>query len=61
MGWVKRKRCSMGDVNRAGGILIDGKSTEEEKNRALEILDNWRAIHSYPMHIFKKRLKDNTG
>src|SRR3989338_8061710 len=60
MGWVKRKRCSMGDVNRAGGILIDGKSTEEEKNRALEILDNWRAIHSYPLHVFKIRLKEKS-
>lgn len=60
MAWVKRKSYSIGDVNRAGDILISNISSEEEKNKALEILDNWRAIHSYPMHVFKIRLKEKS-
>lgn len=57
MAWVKSKGYSKEFVNRAGDILISDKSSDEEKNKAMEILDNWRAIHSYPMHVFKIRLK----
>lgn len=42
----------------AGDILRNTSSSEEEKYNALKILSNWRAAHSYPMHIFKKRLKN---
>ncbi len=41
----------------AGALLRDNKGSEEEKNNALEVLSNWRAAHSYPMHTFKIRLK----
>ena len=57
MVWAKPKGYSKSKVNWAGDILISGISSIEEKDKALEILDNWRAIHRYPMHIFKKRLK----
>ncbi len=60
MAWTKPRGSSKGTINRAGDILINDISSEEEKNKALEILDNWRAVHSYPMHIFKKRLKDKS-
>jgi len=56
--WARPKQISKGKIDRAGDILISDKSSEEEKNEATEILDNWRAIHSYPMHVFKVRLKD---
>jgi ppGpp synthetase/RelA/SpoT-type nucleotidyltranferase len=56
MEWVKPK-YNKGQINIAGNVLTNDKSTEEEKDEAMDILDNWRAIHSYPMHIFKKRLK----
>ncbi|MBI4210189.1 MAG: RelA/SpoT domain-containing protein [Candidatus Diapherotrites archaeon] len=58
MRWAKPTHQSKEQVNRAGDTLISDMATVEEKNKALEILDNWRAIHSYPLHIFKKRLKD---
>ena len=45
-------------VDWAGKILIDKTNPKEDRNKAIEILDNWRAIHRYPMHIFKKRLKN---
>ncbi len=57
MAWTKPKGYSKERINRAGDILISESSSEEEKNTAIEILDNWRAIHSYPMHVFKIRLK----
>jgi ppGpp synthetase/RelA/SpoT-type nucleotidyltranferase len=58
MVWAKPKGYSKSRVDWAGDILLDEKSTSEELDKALTILDNWRAIHRYPMHIFKKRLKD---
>ncbi|MBI2137715.1 RelA/SpoT domain-containing protein [Candidatus Woesearchaeota archaeon] len=58
MEWVKPKGYSKGEINRAGDILISDNYSEDERNKALEILNNWRAIHSYPMHVFKKRLRE---
>jgi len=55
--WTKPKGFSKSKTDWAGKILIDENSSLEEKEKAFEILDNWRAIHRYPMHIFKKRLK----
>ena len=59
MVWEKRKYTKF-EINNAGKILINDESSDEEKNRALEILDNWRATHSYPMHIFQMRLKNKS-
>jgi len=58
MEWIKPEGYSKKRVDWAGDILINETSSEEDKNKAIEILDNWRAIHRYPMHIFKKRLKN---
>ena len=60
MVWVKPKGYSKGKINRAGDILISNTILQEEQENAIDILDNWRAIHSYPMHIFKKRLKSKS-
>ena len=57
MAWVKPKEYSKEKINRAGDILISDISSDGEKNEATDVLDNWRAIHSYPMHVFKIRLK----
>ncbi len=56
MAWIK-PRYSKSEINRAGEIISKDTSSPEEIERALGILDNWRAIHSYPMHVFKIRLK----
>ena len=58
MAFIKPEGCSKKKVDWAGSILINEKSSEEDKNKAINILDNWRAIHRYPMHIFKKRLRN---
>jgi len=55
--WTKPKGFSKSAVDRAGVALIDPSAPEEEVLKAIDILDNWRAIHSYPMHVFKVRVK----
>jgi len=57
MVWIKPKEYSKSKVDWAGDILINKTSSSDKREKALEILDNWRAIHRYPMHIFKQRLK----
>ena len=58
MKFVKPEGHSRKKVDWAGNVLINRTSSEEDKNKAIEILDNWRASHRYPMHILKKRLKN---
>jgi len=60
MRWVKFKGYSRKQVDRAGSMLIKKQSSEEERTQALEVMDNWREIHKYPLHIFKKRLKKSS-
>ena len=60
MASIKPKEYSQGKINSAGNVLVSNASSEEERNKALEILENWRAIHSYPMHVFKMRLKNKS-
>lgn len=57
MEWIKPKGHSKSKVDWAGDNLINDSTPFKEKDKALDILDNWRAIHKYPLHIFKKRLK----
>ena len=59
MAWENPKYTKF-EINNAGKVLIKGTSLNGEKDKALEILDNWRAAHSYPMHIFQMRLKDKS-
>jgi ppGpp synthetase/RelA/SpoT-type nucleotidyltranferase len=40
------------------GDVLSGKSESLDETDALVVLDVWRAAHSYPMHIFKQRLKN---
>lgn len=57
MVWIKSDGHSKSKVDSAGRVLIGEKSLDDEKIKAFDVLDNWRAIHRYPMHIFKKTLK----
>ncbi|MFH1564908.1 MAG: RelA/SpoT domain-containing protein [bacterium] len=52
------QKFSKTKTDSAGDVLRNEKILTEDKNNALEVLSNWRAAHSYPMHIFKKRLKE---
>src|SRR3989344_1553690 len=57
MAW-KKPKYNKNELNKAGLILKDSNSSDEETAKAIEILNNWRAIHSYPLHIFQMRLKN---
>lgn len=59
MVW-KKQEYDKKEVNKAGKILCNKKSSEEEINKAIEVLNNWRAVHSYPLHIFQMRLKNKS-
>lgn len=56
MAWEKLV-YSKQEINRAGKVLAKNNIAPEEKSKAISILDNWRAIHGYPMHIFQMTLK----
>ena len=55
MGWPKPE-YDKSDVKKAGSILRNQKSNEKGVSGAIEILNNWRAIHSYPLHVFQVKL-----
>lgn len=55
---INPKEFSKSKTDLAGDLLRNPATNEKEKNEALMVLSNWRASHSYPMHIFKKRLKN---
>lgn len=60
MSW-EQKKYNEEEINNAGEILKEINSTEEEINDALIILNNWRAVHNYPMHILQMRLKEKSA
>jgi len=55
MAWVVLEH-SIEDVNRAGKVLASLHS-EDELDRALEIINNWRASHYFPLNTFATRLR----
>ena len=56
MTWTKPK-YGKAKVDKAGHILVSENSTEEEKEEAMTILNNWRSSHGYPMNTFQARLR----
>lgn len=60
MQWEKL-RYNEPEINEAGEILKKENPSEIELDRASEIVNNWRAVHNYPMHVFQMRLRDKAG
>jgi len=48
------------EINKAGEILKNKSSSKGEIDSALDVLDNFRSSHSYPLHIFQVNLKNNS-
>lgn len=54
------------EITKAGKIIGGKTSTQSEFEHSLEVLENWRASHAYPLHVFFIHLrrmakdKDNT-
>ena len=64
MAWTVR-RYSKGQIDRAGIVLANFRSSRPEEeldaaivelDAALRVIDNWRACHSYPLQIVKMTL-----
>lgn len=56
MAWATR-RYSKGQIDRAGATLLEPRTTGEELDGALAVVDNWRACHSYPLQAIKMTLR----
>jgi len=58
MTWSKPKKYDKAKIDWSGRILKDTSSSKKSINEATNILNSWRAIHSYPLHIFQMTLKN---
>lgn len=59
MAQLEITELSKSKINNAAIILSDDKShSAAEINNALEIVSSWKAKHSFPLQVFKKRLKN---
>ncbi|MBA7647628.1 hypothetical protein ES703_55405 [subsurface metagenome] len=65
MGFSKVPSESKAKINRAGKILVQDSASPQEKERALDLAERWRASHAYPINTFqatlRKKLKDFSG
>ena len=57
----KTPMYSKKEINYAGDIIRKEATTSDEAIRAIEIIDNWRASHAYPMHVFYMNLRRIAG
>lgn len=48
---------SKSQVNRAGDVLTDLGSSDEDFHWAVEVFNNWRAAHAYPVNTFQVTLR----
>lgn len=53
----KKPEYNKKQINNAGLMIINPDATQKEYEEALEVIDNWRAAHAYPMHTFAVNLK----
>lgn len=53
----KAPEHSKREINEAGRIIRNPAATPEELIEARAIIDNWRAAHAYPMHVFYMNLR----
>lgn len=44
-------------INRVGHVLVDDHASAAERASALAVLDEWRALHWYPLHQFQMMLQ----
>lgn len=60
MTWITRQ-YSKSQIDDAGDALISAASTEHDIDRALLVINNWRACHSFPLNTFKIGLLGKTA
>ena len=57
----KELEYSRSQVINAGKTIRKGTATAEEQKAAIDIVDNWRAAHAYPLHIIYMHLRGMRG
>ena len=55
MAWVER-RYSKGQIDKAGNALITLPKDDPAREGAIQIVDNWRSCHAYPLQTIKMTL-----
>ena len=50
-------KYSGNQIDKAGKIIADPTSSEQDRNEALEILNNWRSSHAYPLQVITSNLR----
>lgn len=48
-------------IKKAGKTFVSDKATKAEKEKALEVINNWRAAHSFPMQVIYMHVKRSAG
>lgn len=56
MAWTVPEH-SRNRVNAAGATLIDQSASLEERERARQVVNNWRAAHSFPLNTLQVNLR----
>lgn len=61
----KRPTYSKKQINKAGDAVRRESCSDSERAFALKVIDEWRASHAYPMHVFyinlRQRAKNNSS
>jgi hypothetical protein len=60
MAWAL-PRYTKAQVDAAGRVLAREDATDSERDAALEIVGNWRAIHAFPLNTFQMRLRQRAA
>ena len=58
--WIK-PQYSRAEVNRSGQMLIANSPDFQHYQQALEIVNNWRLAHRFPLNTFQIYLRRQTG
>lgn len=53
----KTVEYSRSQIIKAGKIVKSSTPTSEELSHAIQIIDNWRAAHAYPLHVIYTHLR----
>lgn len=58
MGWTVPLH-KKAQVDRAGRVFADGNAGPELLDQALDVINNWRSSHSFPLNTFQVTLRRN--
>ena len=53
----KEPKYTKREINKAAQLVRLAEIPDTERDQALEIIDNWRASHAYPLHVFYMNLR----